>query len=273
MKVLKCENGHHYDADKYIKCPVCIDEGLIPDDGENRRFIPAKMEEESYPKHTFADKTMPLSELEANKEAKNDINSVVGKTVDIFHYEEDHCVDVKNSREVESQSEPKREENSAFMASVQKAAASGSGKTVGFFSSGNSSKNNSEANDAPNASVAPVDPVVGWIVCIHGAHFGESFNIAAGKNSIGRSENNKIILYKDNSISREKHALIIYEPKKRQFYIQPGDSSGLTYLNEEYITESTKISAKDILELGNSKFIFVPLCDESFSWDNYITKE
>jgi len=116
------------------------------------------------------------------------------------------------------------------------------------------------------------EPVVGWLVCVGGCHFGECFNIYAGKNSIGRSEENRIVISNDNSISRIKHALIVYEPKKRNFYLQPGDSSGLTYLNDDYITDSHKLATQDMIELGDSKFMFVPLCGETFSWEEHMPK-
>ncbi len=150
---------------------------------------------------------------------------------------------------------------------VKNASASSGGKTMSYFSTASAGMAQEETQ------AAPVDPVVGWLVCVGGKHFGESFVIAAGKNSIGRSEDNRIVLNKDNQVSRAKHALITYEPRKRNFYLQPGDSSGLTYLNDEYIEESKKLAARDVIELGSSKFIFVPLCGEAFSWEEYIPKE
>lgn len=147
---------------------------------------------------------------------------------------------------------------------IERSSASSGEKTVSYF--------NAVASEHKEERVS-ADPVVGWLVCINGKHFGESFNIYVGKNSIGRGESNRIILNRDNSISREKHAFIIYEPKKRNFYLQPGDSSGLTYLNDDYITESKILSIKDTIDLGDSKFTFIPLCDESFSWEEYISKE
>ena len=45
-----------------------------------------------------------------------------------------------------------------------------------------------------------------------------------------------------------------------------------TYLNEEYITESHRLAAQDIIELGDSKFLFVPLCGETFSWEEHMPK-
>lgn len=149
---------------------------------------------------------------------------------------------------------------------VKQASASSEGKTMSYFSAVTGAMG--ETKDA--APCRQVDPVVGWLVCIQGAHFGESFHIGAGMNSIGRSDTNRIVLDRDPSVSREKHALITYEPKHRKFYVKPGDSSGLTYLNDEYITETKLISERDIIELGNSKFIFVPLCCDSFTWEDYI---
>lgn len=156
---------------------------------------------------------------------------------------------------------------SSLIDAVQKASANSEGKTMSYFST-----INSENVTSTNQNM-PVNPVVGWLVCISGKHFGESFNISAGKNSIGRSDDNHIVLFKDLKVSRNKHASITFEPKKKNFYLQPGDSSGLTYLNEDYIDESKKLQSKDIIEIGDSKFMFVPLCDETFTWDDYLPKE
>ena len=161
--------------------------------------------------------------------------------------------------------------------------ASAQAKTVGFFEMAGSANRavQQPANVMPSVSnmtgtntVASTssEPVVGWLVCIKGAHLGECFNIYSGKSSMGRSNTNRIVFSKDGQISRDKHAFIMYEPKKREFFIQSGDSSGLTYLNEENIIGSRKIEAFDILELGGSQFVFVPLCSEKFAWEDYIGK-
>ena len=82
----------------------------------------------------------------------------------------------------------------------------------------------------------------------------------------------RVVIDGDNRISKNKHALITYEPKRKNYYLQPGDSSGLTYLNDEYMTDSQKLNPYDIIELGNSKFVFVPLCGEKFSWEEFVQK-
>lgn len=166
-------------------------------------------------------------------------------------------------------------EPSSLSDAIKQASANSEGKTASYFSavtSGNSAAESSSSS-APAVQKVNTEPVVGWLVCIEGSHIGNSFCIAAGKNSLGRGSSNSIILNRDNSVSREKHAILVYEPKKRNFYIQPGDSSGLTYLNDEYITESKKLADRDIIEIGNTKLLFVPLCDEKFSWEDYFNKE
>jgi len=145
---------------------------------------------------------------------------------------------------------------------IKKAISSNEGKTIGFFHAGNT-ENNAVSNE----------PVVGWLVCIKGNHFGESFNIFAGRNSIGRGESNMINIARDDAVSRSKHAWLTYEPKKRNFYIQPGEGSGLTYLNGDNVMESKKLSAKDVLEFGNGQYMLIPLCGDDFTWEDYLDKE
>ncbi|MGN0610498.1 MAG: FHA domain-containing protein [Ruminiclostridium sp.] len=159
-------------------------------------------------------------------------------------------------------------EQTSLRDAINKASASSEGKTMSYFSVATATEDESAAT--PKASV---DPVVGWLVCIAGSHFGESFSIKAGKNTIGRNAENHIVLAQDNSVSRTAHASVVYEPKKHDFYLKPGDSSGLTYLNNEYIDETKKLTEHDIIELGGTKLMFVPLCNEKFSWEEYLKKE
>ena len=161
----------------------------------------------------------------------------------------------------------------SLLEEIKKVAADNDGKTVGFFSSGRAASSESEDSDdkapAP-ANVPSEEPVVGWLICIKGPNLGQCFNIYAGKNSLGRSNTNKIIVNKDKSISRDKHSWIIYEPKNRDFFAQPGDSSGLTYVNDEVIMQATKLEKKSIIEVGNTRLMLIPLCGDEFSWEEYL---
>lgn len=111
-----------------------------------------------------------------------------------------------------------------------------------------------------------VDPVTGWLVCIEGAAYGRDYKIHSGKNFIGRGDNMNIQILGDNSISRMNHAAIVYDEKKRTTYLLPGDSTGLAYVDEEAVYAPVELQAYAIIEMGKSKFLFIPLCGENFEW-------
>lgn len=118
-----------------------------------------------------------------------------------------------------------------------------------------------------------VEPVVGWMVCVEGMHIGEDYKLKAGKNFIGRSEKMDIILRDDNTVSRERHATVIYEPKSRTFIAQPGDSRELFYLNDEVVLVNEKMKAKDVLTIGKTKLMLIPCCDNEFCWEDILEGE
>lgn len=111
------------------------------------------------------------------------------------------------------------------------------------------------------------EPVVGWLVAIEGSNFGEDFRLKTGRNFIGRSTEMDISLTGDASISRDKHAIILYEPKSNTFLVQPGDAKELFYLNDKVVLSATEINAYDVLSLGGTKLLFIPCCSDKFNWD------
>lgn len=131
-------------------------------------------------------------------------------------------------------------------------------KTIGIF------------NIPTEGSVAPV---VGWLVCVKGVHYGEDFRLVAGRNFVGRNSSMEVCLSKDNSISREKHLIIVFEPKQNTFILQPGDSKELSYLNDEVILQAKVMQAGDSLVMGNSQFVFVPFCTSEISWKDFPVEE
>lgn len=111
------------------------------------------------------------------------------------------------------------------------------------------------------------DPVVGWLVCTQGKHFGEDFKLKGGKNFVGRNESMDICLSKDGSVSRNKHVIVLYEPKSNVFLVQPGDSRELAYLNDVVILEAKQLKAYDAITVGSTVLVFVPFCSDKFCWD------
>ena len=128
-------------------------------------------------------------------------------------------------------------------------------KTIGYFGDLNS------------------EPTVGWLVAISGAHFGEDFKLKTGKNFIGRDNDMDVALTGDGTVSRNKHAIILYEPKSNTFIVQPGEAKELFYLNDSVVLSSMEIKAYDVISLGTTKLLFVPCCSDKFNWDSVKASE
>lgn len=305
MNVVRCKNGHFFDGDSYELCPHCGEVVL-----NNINSEPEKKEKKGFwelirkdkksllqsEKNIVSDIDNSLQNAEdftcamsfeniqgqinssengdltlavcTDSFVESDVNNISNTREDV-----DVCVKTVEDTMIKKDNEVDKNEinehtdiSSPLVVAVKNASASNEGKTMSYFNSATSASSSQSSVKCIN------EPVVGWLVCVFGEHFGECFSIYAGKNSIGRSTDNRIVIPNDNSISRVKHALIVYEPKKRNFYLQPGDSSGLTYLNDDYITDSKKLNLYDSIELGESKFIFISLCGENFSWEDYMPK-
>lgn len=111
-----------------------------------------------------------------------------------------------------------------------------------------------------------VDPVVGWLVCVEGPLRGTDWHLHAGYNYIGR-EVGDIHIKGDSQISREKHATVAYYNKNHTYYVGPAEGRNIIELNGEPVFAATQLSSGDIIVIGTTKLMFVPLCGESFAWD------
>lgn len=113
------------------------------------------------------------------------------------------------------------------------------------------------------------DLAVGWIVVIEGPGRGCTKEIFYGMNGIGRDRDERIPLdFGDTSISRSAHAYIVFDEKQNDFYIQHGGKSNLVRLNDAAVLSPIPIKQGDIIEIGSTKLMFVPLCGEAFKWEN-----
>lgn len=118
------------------------------------------------------------------------------------------------------------------------------------------------------AVIAPtsIDPVVGWLVCMHGPEKGKDYRIRSENNTIGRSDDMYISI-KDDMISRERHAYITFDPQTNKFYLRPGEARGLVHRNGNVVFQAEELQAYDQILLGRTKLVFVPLCGEHFKWE------
>ena len=222
MNLIKCENGHFFDTERYSTCPHCE-----APRGDNV--------------------TVPVMRSPVNEDVTVAMSHSAPVTEAISHASApapapDIPVPVKTGSLQDAV-------NAASSGAVN-APVENSEKTVGFFSSAIGS-----------------EPVVGWLVCTEGEHFGEDFRLKSGRNFIGRAPGMDVSITKDGTVSRERHTAIVYEPKANIFIVQPGDSKELSYLNGNVVLSPLEIRVNDRLTVGQTELMFIPCCSGEFKWD------
>lgn len=122
-------------------------------------------------------------------------------------------------------------------------------RTVGFFSG---AKGN--------------DYVTGWLVCVEGPEKGRDYRLHHGFNRIGRSVSMDVQVLDDPAVTRDNHCSVVYDDKQNLFSVMPS-SGALTYYNGQLLTGPEQLKAGDELNLGSSKFEFIPFCREGRIWE------
>ncbi|MBR4765388.1 MAG: FHA domain-containing protein [Clostridia bacterium] len=282
MTPVKCQTCNlFYDSEKYTQCPHCAKGGPLPK--------PSYTRTEQHSRHTQTDNMPQKTETEEKSSKKRSkflflfknkkdektaepIKNTIPAKDELKNKTSDDSPKIKKENTVNSElpvtefvktppveinkkQSPEAQQPLSISEAVKKAESvpvTADQKTVAHYNFSNS-----------------IEPVAGWLVCLKGEYKGESFNIKTGRSSIGRSLTMDIALAKEKSVSRERHASVIFEPNKRQFYIQSGDSSGLTYVNDNLVLTVQELKEKDVITLGESKFMFINLAGEKFSWDDY----
>ena len=139
---------------------------------------------------------------------------------------------------------------------------------------GNDDDSRCKISGSPHAGEpAAVSPVIGWIVCIEGPSKGMDYRIEARKNYLGSAEGMDIQISGDHDIAKRNHAVFVYDPINRTTLLLQGDTHGLVYLNDEVVYKPKVLSAYDIIIIGKSKFLYVPLCGEHFEWGEIYTRD
>jgi len=104
------------------------------------------------------------------------------------------------------------------------------------------------------------DPVVGWLIVVEGEMVGQDYRLVSGWNSVGRDGDMSVSLDFDPAISRRDHVKILFEPKKQQYHISPGEARNPSYVNNEVLLQPMIFNDRDIIELGGTKLKFIALC-------------
>lgn len=110
-------------------------------------------------------------------------------------------------------------------------------------------------------------PVVGWLVSIEGTTAGKDFRLCSGRNYIGRGKDMDIVLEGDNKVSRNKHAIVLFDPRSQKTLCQAGESRELFYLNDNVVTGTVELQQGDVITIGDTQLMFVPFCGDLHTWN------
>jgi hypothetical protein len=111
-------------------------------------------------------------------------------------------------------------------------------------------------------------PVVGWFVVVKGPGKGLFRPIYYGNNTIGRDKSQRVPLnFGDDAISSEEQAYVRYDSQDRTYILIPNlAKSNLVSVNQQRPTEPVRLSYGDLIEVGQTRLLFVPLCSSEFDW-------
>lgn len=240
----QCANGHYYDPSMYPSCPYCTGASVGIDRSVSDYGIKTSIPTGSVFTSSSISATGPVS---MGSTLPSD--SYIG-TVDI-------------SRASGGNGETVPPEDSVIQDT-------GHTTIVAPGSRRKQMEKNAQNNAHTEEDVLPDLPeryVVGWLVAVEGPYIGRSFEIYSGNSFIGRDEG-EIILKKDKAVSRSKNANTIYDDRENCFYLSAGQSTNLVRVNNKLLPSSSTIGLNpyDLIEIGTSKFRFVPFCSEQFQW-------
>lgn len=282
MNLSRCEKGHFYDKEKYATCPHCSG-GSATDDSLTAVFteeataaitpaaapVPAPTPDTAMPVTPIAPVTpvTPIMPAAPAPSMENQISNlpVADMSADqmtVAMTNADNPTVALNSNPFDTNMVP------------EDSADDDDDHTVAFFE-------DVFAAAAPSATAATAEapktvksvnkvstPCVGWLIALGGGHIGTDFRLKAGKNFIGRNANMDVALTEDKSVSRDRHAIVVYEPKQHLYLVQPGESSSLVYKNNEVVLSPVELKAYDMITVGDVNLLFMPLCGEKFNWSD-----
>lgn len=258
MNLSRCDNGHFYDKEKYATCPHCAG-GNGADNSLTSVFTgdvtePASMPVSPSPGVTeqFAPETpFPVAGIPADQ-----------ATVSMDY------IDNKDTPTVSLQDDM---DQTVTASSTFDIPDPGDDHTIGFFDDDLFSSSNSTGKTIPFHQINKVStPCVGWLVALGGEQIGTDFRLKVGKNFIGRNSDMDVALTGDKSVSRDRHAIVVYEPKSHLYLVQPGESSSLVYRNNEVVLSPVKLGAYDVITVGDVNLLFMPLCGDQFNWSDLL---
>ena len=243
MSQIECGRGHLYDPDKYSVCPYC---------NTNQKITVAAAGRTAPIRATDPGRTAPVSAVAPQRTAPLSTPVTEGqKTAPLSS--------------IAATAPQKTAPLSGLSVTAPQKTMPPRGYEPGPSPGGVSVANGGRTVGMMQEKMG-FDPVVGWLACVAGPSRGKSYTIHGGINTIGRGDRMDIVITGDLKISSENHAKISYSDKHNRFNLLPGDGRNIIYLNDEEVFSPMTLQAYDLIDFGETKLLFIPLCGERFTW-------
>ena len=274
MNLCRCENGHFYDKEKYPTCPHCKGGSASDEKRTVSWWDKNGSDGATVPVDNIPDKPSISVQQKENPFEKEGVGSQ--PAVQQIPFNTPPAVRGFSANDITIGGE--NGDTPTVPWDPNQSGDDDDGYTKGYFDDAFKDMTKESANrqtvpgvQTPAPHVNKVStPCVGWLVALGGEHIGTDFRLKVGKNFIGRSPKMDIALTEDKSVSRERHAIVVYDPKSNMYLIQPGDSSSLAYHNNNLLLTPEKLEAYDMITVGDVNLLFMPLCSAKFSWGSVL---
>jgi len=232
VAVVKCQNNHFYDDEKYSRCPHCMAIQASKASVESPSASTSQEQDRIQGKPAYQAVSLDIG---------TDSDVVVEKESGMTYPDDEKTLVSSKASEQGSTNNGSSVNNKPPMLSEDE-------KTIGYYQ-----------------QKINIDPVVGWLVCMSGLERGRDYRLHVGQNFVGRSYGMDVVVSEDAKISRDRHCAFIYEPVKNSFYIVPGEGT-VSYLNNDLLIEPKSLVDGDIITIGDTQLVFVSFCREGYTW-------
>ncbi|MCC5855062.1 MAG: FHA domain-containing protein [Idiomarina sp.] len=274
MPMIMCAAGKHfYNPDIHGECPSCKEDGVAS--GDNDRSSEAVSNNPAVKTDVVhAAKTTTVGATTAKTTALNETSTA--KTTVQSSAEFSAATKPPAAKESNAASGKQAEQKPEHKVESQQAAANNLKTRVVIGQKQTGTNNNEATVETPSHNTVGGEkgvaefPVVGWLVVMSGTGSGTDFRLIQGENRIGRGEGMEICLdfgpLSDQTVSREAHAIVVYDNNANEFFIERGNSRNLPMLNGQTIRRDQNLNSGDTIQLGATELRFVAFCQGAFSW-------
>lgn len=116
-------------------------------------------------------------------------------------------------------------------------------------------------------TVLPPEKMAGWLVCIGGPEPGRDFRLYPGYNYIGCGQDADICIQGYPAIQMPHTAVLGYDDRMNLFSFGSCGGRSAVRVNDKMILDAVILAPYDRLSVGETTFLFVPLCGPQFRWD------